>query len=304
MDVPKGYTDSGIPYGNTNIDSPWEWPAWPGDNGYNTFVFERKRYPNPHEFIKELNDRGIHVTVWITGVMTTDCPGYKDIPLNYFVNGGATTPFWRGSRAASHIDFFNPEALAYWRNLMDKVLDSVGVDGWKMDESDYYVGALKPIMTYEGIKTPRQYSDAYYSEMYNYIRTKRGDQGMIYARPYCDQVGDTAKVFAPISVNTAGWVGDQENTWDGLQLALKDIFISAYLGYATVGFNIGGYSDTYNPPNKTLFIRWAQLGALVPIMENGGQTDNCHFPWLFDQPTVDIYRYFSKLHHQTGSIFI
>ena len=26
---------------------------------------------------------------------------------------------------------------------MDKVLDSVGVDGWKMDESDYIVGAIR-----------------------------------------------------------------------------------------------------------------------------------------------------------------
>ena len=31
---------------------------------------------------------------------------------------------------------------------------------------------------------------------------------MIYARPYCDQVNDNPYVFAPISVNTAGWVGD------------------------------------------------------------------------------------------------
>ena len=40
------------------------------------------------------------------------------------------------------------------------------------------------------------------------------------------------------------------------------------------------------------------MGALVPIMENGGQTDNCHFPWLFDSRTVDIYKYSSELHHQ------
>ena len=128
LDVLKGYTDNGIPYGNTNIDSPWEWPSWPSGNtsehGNNTFVFERKRYPNPREFIKELHDRRLHVTVWITGVMTTDCPKYDSIKaLNYFVNSGATTAFWRGSGAASHIDFFNPEALAYWRSLMDKVLD-------------------------------------------------------------------------------------------------------------------------------------------------------------------------------------
>jgi len=44
-----------------------------------------------------------------------------------------------------------------------------------------------------------------------------------------------------------------------------------------------------------LFIRWAQLGAFSPIMENGG--GGAHRPWLFDQETTDIYRMFAKLHH-------
>ena len=300
--VINGYSSRGIPFGNINIDSPWEWPASPGDNGYNTFRFELKRYPNPKEFIKQLNEMGLHVSLWVTGVMSTDCPYYDTAKkYNYYINNGATTAFWRGSGRASHIDFFNPEAVKYWEGLMDSILDNFGVDGWKCDESDYEVGNSNS--TYAGIKSKRQYSDAYYGEMYNYIRKKRGDQGMIYARPYCEQKNNPGYIFAPISVNTAGWVGDQENTWAGLQLALKNIFISAYLGYATVGFNIGGYTDTQNPQNKDLFVRWAQLGSMVPIMENGGITDNRHFPWLFDQNTVDIYRYFSKLHHQLVPYF-
>ena len=119
---------------------------------------------------------------------------------------------------------------------------------------------------------------------------------MITARPYCDQHG-SPYWFAPISVNTAGWVGDQENTWAGLNNALNNIFISANMGYAALGSDIGGYAND-SIPDKTLFLRWAQFGALVPIMENGGSSDYCHQPWLFDSETVNIYRKFADLHHE------
>ena len=51
--------------------------------------------------------------------------------------------------------------------------------------------------------------------------------------------------------------------------------------------------------NKNVFIRWAQLGSLVPIMENGGKYNKQHQPWRFnDNNVVNIYRYYANLHHE------
>jgi alpha-glucosidase (family GH31 glycosyl hydrolase) len=207
------------------------------------------------------------------------------------------TYFWK-TDTASHIDFFDPEALAWWQNLMNGVLD-LGVDGWKVDMSDYHVRDLgDKISTYAGIKTLQEYTDRYYRAFYEHTVRRRGpDRAMITARPYCSQT-DPAYWYAPIDANTAGWVGDQRHDWLGLQAALRDIFISAAAGYAAVGSDIGGYrgqqyiGDDY----KTVLLRWAQMGALMPIMENGGLDE--HRPWMYDQETTDIYRYFAKLHHQ------
>ena len=300
-DLINGYLNRDIPVGAVIIDSPWEEPI---DSGYNTFEFAPRSYSHPKAFIDSLNTKGIHVILWITGVMTTDCPLYiAALENNYFVNGGATTSFWKGNGRASHIDFFDSAALAYWESLMDQVFDSLEVDGWKVDESDYNIKELGTIQTADGDKTQRQYSDAYYSEMYNYIHTKRGDKGMIMARPYCTEINHTPYWFAPVTVNTVGWVGDKYSTWDGLVLALNNMFISANAGYATVGSDIGGYKDNTTPQNKNLFLRWTQLGSLLPVMENGGKTDDHHMPWLFDNNTVQIYRYFAELHHELVPYF-
>jgi hypothetical protein len=91
---------------------------------------------------------------------------------------------------------------------------------------------------------------------------------------------------------------------EGLTLALKNIFISSDTGYAAVGCDIGGggYSGTHDH-EKILFVRWAELGSLLPIMENGGRYNSQHQPWFFDKNTIDIYRYFAKLHHQLVPYF-
>ena len=305
LNLINGYQDYDIPVGAIIIDSPWEAQIdgtynETSNNGYNTFIFDQNRYDQSGQFIQGLRDKNIHVILWITGVIDKGCLLYQEAKdNNYFVNNGAITSWWKGSGQASHIDFFNPAAVAYWESLMDNVLDNYEVEGWKVDESDYYLKGTRTITTASGNKTPAEYSDAYYSEMYNYIYRKLGNNGMITARPYCSQSGDNPYWFAPISANTAGWVGDADNSWSGLRLSLNNIFISANAGYAAVGSDIGGYLNN-NTSDRTLFLRWTQLGALMPIMENGGQKDNCHQPWLFSpvQSTTDIYRYYATLHHE------
>ena len=63
------------------------------------------------------------------------------------------------------------------------------------------------------------------------------------------------------------------------------------IDYANFGSDIGGYRSGSGVLGRTkeLLIRWAQLGAFSPLMENGG--DKEHRPWEFDNTnqTLDIY---------------
>ena len=68
--------------------------------------------------------------------------------------------------------------------------------------------------------------------------------------------------------------------------------VNSSSGYANFGSDIGGYrsgSSSENGRTKELFIRWAQLGAFSPLMENGGNKE--HRPWMFDttNETLGIY---------------
>jgi alpha-glucosidase (family GH31 glycosyl hydrolase) len=282
-----GYLQRDIPVGVVIVDSPWQ-------TNYNTFEMAPE-FGSPERLISRLRDRDIKAIFWATGFLnktSNDGPNRGESPnfqeayeRGFLIDNGLVYEWDKGE--GTGLDFFNPDAVAWWYAQMDKAW-AYGIDGWKVDAPE---GNLPDVVqTAAGPKTNREYGDAYYRAFYAYVAQK-SPEAIITARPY-----DSGTVYAPVEANPAGWVGDQEPDWGsrGLDEALDNILASAELGFSMLGSDIGGYrpGERYN----RLFVRWAQLGALSPLMENGGRGE--HRPWKIDEEIVPIYRYFATLHHQ------
>ena len=283
-DLVQGYLDRDVPVGAVVIDSPWE-------TAYNTFVFDPQLYPNPRELVDWLHERGVRVVLWITSNINADSPNFPEARDRRFLAAdGSLTNWWKGD--GGFVDYSNPEALAWWHEQMEGVFD-LGIDGWKCDDSVAYIQPGRNLKTLDGPITPEAYRDQYYRDFYRHIRERLGPDRVILARTV-----DTMRtplgsvVYAPRDVVLAGWVGDQEPTYDGLRIALRLLFRSADAGYAQFGSDVGGYFGD-GPRDRELFVRWAQLGALSPIMENGGQGE--HRPWMYGDDVAAIYREFVRL---------
>jgi alpha-glucosidase (family GH31 glycosyl hydrolase) len=281
----EDYLARDIPVGAVIIDAPWE-------TEYNTFEFDADRYPDHADLIEYLHDMDIRVFLWITSMINVDAPNYEfALENDFFLNKGQTVKWWHGE--GSFIDYTNPFAMEWWHGLMDGCLD-LDIDGWKCDGTDPYTWLLIIPWGYAGPMTPRDYSNYYYRDFYHYTREKLGDDRVITSRPVDSFYGLIDYVFAPRDVCHAGWVGDQDPTFFGLRHALHNMFESARRKYVNFGSDIGGFRG--GKKEKNLFIRWAQLGACSPIMENGGGGE--HRPWMYDGETLDIYRNCVRLHHQ------
>jgi len=295
------YKAHNIPVGAIIIDSPWE-------TGYNTFDWDTSLYPNAQAMVDSFHARNVKVVVWITSAINTDQTElwhYAD-SMGYFMkaNAGASSAvihWWKGD--GSMIDFFNPAAVAWWKSLVDKTLN-LGIDGWKCDGTDYsvFLGNALYSPGQGGTVTRLQYSQAYYRLFYDYSRQQLGNDRIIMSRPV-DNYGYTfitdpnLVAFTPRDIGFACWVGDQDATFDGMKNALNNMYQSDANNYLVFGSDIGGYRDepVVNGRDKDLFIRWAQLGAFSPLMENGGGGE--HRPWIFDAQTDAIYNKFARLHH-------
>ena len=295
------YLSHQIPVGAIIIDSPWE-------TGYNTFKWDPALFPDPQKLVSDLHAKNVRVMLWIVSAINTDVsPLYADAESkSYFMKlnpfgDPAVIDWWKGK--GSLIDYFNPAAVAWWHALVDQAL-AFNIDGWKCDGLDFSAWEA-PWSPGKLAFIPRlTYSDAYYRDFFDYTRKKLGNDRIITARPvdtYGYDPGPLVKEtsFAPVDINWAGWVGDQDADFSGLKAALLNMYYSAQLGYIAFGSDIGGYREDKSYPatgrSKEVFVRWAQLGAFNPVMENGGGGE--HRPWKFDTQTTDIYRTFVKLHY-------
>lgn len=208
--------------------------------------------------------------------------------------------WWHGSGGL--LDYSNPDAVAWWHQKMNQVLDA-GVDGFKCDGTDPYVieysitgGALgfnDQEISY------RDYADMYYRDFFDYTREKRGgDAGLIMSRPVdclADKAAKACWGYSPKNVMYSGWVGDDDSSFLGFKGCLNKVIYSAWDGYANFGCDVGGYRHQ-DLSSKNLFLRWAQAMSFLPLMENGGGGE--HRPWMYDKQTLDIYRKFAVQHHR------
>jgi alpha-glucosidase (family GH31 glycosyl hydrolase) len=164
-----GYLIRDVPVGGVDIDSQWA-------TGDNNFIFDTSKYPDPQGMVDYFHDAGVRVILWVTSVIDTDSSNYQyGLDNNYYLNtsrlGGhvGTIDWWHGT--GSFIDYTNPDALQWWHDQMDYVLD-IGIDGWKTDGTDPYTFELYPIQAYSGQITERDYAFSYYGDFFNYTRTK------------------------------------------------------------------------------------------------------------------------------------
>jgi alpha-glucosidase (family GH31 glycosyl hydrolase) len=312
-DFVSGFESRGIPVGVVVLDSPWE-------TNYNTFIPHPTRYADFPGMVSDMHARGVKVVLWITPLVNSVSfdlePGgdsyagaaptlQKGQDCNYFVNEGNTYPWWKGKGAG--LDFFNPSARAWWHAQQDVVLNA-GIDGWKLDFGENYLGGLTGnVTTMEGEKNRQQYSERYYQDFLAYGRSVRGPEFLTMTRAWDESYDFAGRFFAKKEDSPVSWMGDNRRDWFGLADALDESFISARAGYVSVGSDIGGYLDRDDkhlttaqpiPFDTTVFARWVAVGALSPLMQLHGRANIT--PWTVPDhadETVAVYKYWAQLHH-------
>ena len=308
----SGFRERDIPVGVVVVDSPWA-------THYNTFVVNETRYPAFPAMVDELHAQDIRVVLWTTQMVNRTgfdietggdkyvgpSPNFEEGKrCGFFVDHGGDVLWWKGNGAG--VDFFNPDAVAWWHRQQDNLLMDAKIDGWKLDFGEEYLADT--VETVAGVMDRQAYSEAYYADFYAYGASRRGIKDFVtMVRPYDRSYGFPGRFFARREHAPVGWVGDQRRDWIGLTDALDEMFRSAAAGYAVLGSDIGGYLDHDDealagpaiPFDTLVFARWTALGALNPWMQLHGRANVA--PWTVPDhvdETVALYRYWATLHDQ------
>lgn len=249
----------------------------------------------------------------------------------------ATRPEARGAL----LDYSNPAAVKWWHAHLDAVLQ-LGIDGYKNEATDAAFAATfggAGAVGKGGHVDRQQWGHAMYHDAFDYGRKVRGFDFATMFRPV-DSIGPSVlQSFGPQDISFASWVGDHAISFSGLRESLSNALHSARRGYINIGTSIGGAAtaltsgldDSALLPadvealtavepaalnvtrclrHSELFLRWAQLGSVMAIFENGGLGTN-HLPWqLCSQYGVETpslvattYGTLARLHDELAPYF-
>ncbi len=232
---------------------------WEPCNG--ELTFDPARIPDPAQLIAQVHARGVRFMLWISPKATCS--------LGYPADGIIGPPSDRV------LDFRNPAVVAVFQERLRRLF-ALGVDGVKADRGDEVdFDAISPSLTNE---YPLLYARAVLAVM------PRGDGGYFRAGTMGSQ-----------AILPGMWGGDQPGDWIGLQRAIVEAQTAGMSGFSTWGSDVGGYASEALTP--AVFERWAQLGAVSPVMEVGGAGANAT-PWALGNQAMDVLRAAAVLHYE------
>jgi len=288
------------------------WIDRPYAGGVNSFDFHATMFPEPQNMIDLAHDLGFRMALWHTPYVSNDHESsdrtkeiyQQAVDNNYF----PPTTSISLNKWSSPIDFTNPDAFDWWKDLLKNYAD-MGIEGYKLDYAEDVVGGFLHVRTawefFDGSDERSMQSRYQYFYHKAYAESLVEDNYFLICRAgtYGDQVH--ANVIWPGDLDgNMALHGDMHEDCDGkacvggMPASMIAGLTLGPSGYPFYGADTAGYRHT--PIDKETFMRWFEQTALSTIMQVGGGSNDV--PWEydgdngFDDEVLNTYRIFARLH--------
>lgn len=224
-----------------------------------------EEYPNLDIEIKKLKERGIKFLGYINPYVIEGYDLYKEAKAKGYLatkmdGSDYTVDF--GEFYCGVVDFTNPKACEWYKDVIKTNLIDFGLDGWMADFGEYLPTDCKlsnglsaeimhnawPAMwakiNYEAVKEAGKLEEIVYFMRAGFTGTQK----------YCTLI----------------WAGDQSVDFsldDGLASVIPAALSVGMTGNGLSHSDIGGYTSLHgNKRNRELLLRWAEMAAFTPVM--------------------------------------
>ena len=242
-------------------------------------------FPDPPAMLKRLHEKGLKVCCWINPYIS-QCGALFDEGLEKgYLLHKKDGSLWQSDRwepGMAILDVTNPAAREWFCAKLKEVLD-MGVDCFKTDFGERI--PVRDIAWYDGSEALGMHN--YYTLLYNQmvfdlLRREKGEgEAVVFARSAC--VG--GQQF-PVH-----WNGDSTASYLSMAETLRSGLSIAQSGFAFWSHDISGFEST---APSDVYKRWAAFGLLCSHSRLHGSS-SYRVPWLFDEESVDVVRFFTRL---------
>ena len=290
--------DAGVP-----IDAVWIYDAVVEEDGFGWpwqiyGPIPPGSYPNLPDLIEELHSQGLKVLGYLNPFVYPDWAGYNQAAQQaYLVQTPGGEPYlqkWTlGQRA--YVDFSSTEATRWWQERVGHALTAIGFDGAMLDFGEdaphdgVYAGSPS------GHRMDNMYPLLYHKAAFEAGQAAKPGNFVFFAR---------AGYSGSQPYTTGRFTGDQVRSWDkrlGLPSVIPAVLNGGLSGWPYWGPDIAGFFQgkraVDGPGEKELWIRWVELGALMPTMRDmyGAMEGDPVDVWT-DGETLSLFRTYAELH--------
>nr|WP_150959209.1 alpha-glucosidase [Aneurinibacillus sp. XH2] len=244
------------------------------------WIWNRELYPGLDKEIEKLREKGIRFLGYINPYVAVEGHLFKEASAAGFLaknDRGEDYLVDFGEFDAGIVDFTNPEAFEWYKNVIKENMIRFGLSGWMADFGEYLP---TDVVLHNGASAEWMHN-AWPAMWARLNREAVEEEDKLDDVTFFMRAGYTGSQ----RYCTMMWAGDQNVDWsldDGLASVIPAALSLAMSGFGLHHSDIGGYTTLFGMNRtKELFMRWAEHSAFTPIMrthEGNRPDDN----WQFD----------------------
>jgi alpha-D-xyloside xylohydrolase len=261
----------GMPCDVLHLDCYWQVAGHWSD-----MRWDSRQFPDPAGMLASLAEQGFRVCLWTNPYISHLSPAYAEAAAaGYFLRRADGSPYladvWHGSHPPCGIvDFTNPDAVEWFTGLLRPLLEQ-GVAAFKTDFAEGVPADAVAANGMTGVELHNVYALLFNDVVARVTREVAG-HGMVWAR----------SSYLGGQRHSAQWSGDSTASYPAMGSTLRGGLSHGVSGVPFWSHDVGGFHGT---PTPDLYVRWAQFGALSPLVRFHGTTSR--LPWDFPDAARD-----------------
>ncbi len=261
-----------------------DWQYW-GSHGWNAMRFDEAHYPDPKRLVDEVHRRDARfmLSVWARIDPSSEL-GQEFSRRSYFIEG------------TDWVDFFNPDAAAFYAAEQETRLRRFGIDAWWQDATEPENDDLAGRMTAAGRGEHVQLA-------YPLQVTRAVSDSWQAALPDTRALILTRSAFLGQQRYPAfTWSGDVGNDWATLGNQIAAGLNMAASGYAYWTVDAGGFfrpgpGQYDDEAYRERFLRWFQFATFLPMQRVHGFETDTEF-WRYGDKVEAVSRAYLELRYR------
>ncbi len=257
---------------------------WMKESQWCDFTWDKDVFPDPEAMLRRLKDRGLRICVWINPYIAQKSQLFDEgMDKGYLLKrpDGSVWQWDKWQAGMGLVDFTNPAAVKWYKEELKRLID-MGVDCFK---TDFGERIPTDVVYYDGSDPVLMHN--YYTYLYNraVFEVLVENCGVNEAALFARSATAGGQKF-PVH-----WGGDCSANYDSMAETLRGGLSLCASGFGFWSHDISGFERTA-PPD--IYKRWTAFGLLSSHSRLHGN-ESYRVPWLFDEESVDVLRFFTKL---------